>query len=184
MYEEVSAYTSNDPICSTVFISGNWCDSSRFAPHVHEETWMIKFENSVVINRPVEEVFAFVVDFEKWPMWVSEMVEAKITSEGPVGLGTTVLNVVHILGRRIEATQEIHQYEPNRMLGFKSTSGPVSNDVTFGFESVDGGTELSVDLEADASGFFKLAEPLLARRIQRQWDSNLANLKDLMEAQA
>ncbi len=145
---------------------------------------MIKIEVSSVIKRPTDEVFAFVVDLEKWPVWVSEMVESKKTSEGPVGLGTTVMNVVHILGRRIEATQEIHQYEPNRMFGFKSTSGPVSNVATFGFESVDGGTELSVDLEADASGFFKLAEPLLARRIQRQWDSNLANLKDLLETGA
>ncbi len=145
---------------------------------------MIKIEVSSVIKRPIGEVCAFVVDLEKWPVWVSEMVEAKKTSEGPVGLGTTVTHVVHILGRRIEATNEIHQYEPNRTLGFKSTSGPVSSESTLGLESVDGGTKITWAGEADARGFFKLAEPILTRRIQRQWDSNLANLKDLLEARA
>ena len=43
---------------------------------------MTKLEQSVVINRPTEEVFAFVTDIEKLPQWMSELVEAKQTSEG------------------------------------------------------------------------------------------------------
>ena len=33
-------------------------------------------------------------------------------------------------------------------------------------------------------GFFKLAQPLLARMLQRQWDTNLANIKDVLESAA
>jgi hypothetical protein len=37
------------------------------------------------------------------------------------------------------------------------------------------------ELQGEPGGFFKLAEPLLARMLQRQWDTNLANLKDAIE---
>ncbi len=36
-------------------------------------------------------------------------------------------------------------------------------------------------LQGEPGGFFKLAEPLLGRMNQRQWDTNLANLKDVLE---
>lgn len=39
-------------------------------------------------------------------------------------------------------------------------------------------------LEAEPGGFFKLAEPIVARMGKRQVDTNLANLKELLEAQA
>jgi hypothetical protein len=36
----------------------------------------------------------------------------------------------------------------------------------------------------DAEGFFKLAEPIVGRMLNRQTASDAANLKDLLEAQA
>jgi hypothetical protein len=38
--------------------------------------------------------------------------------------------------------------------------------------------------EAEAGGFFKLAEPVVNRMMQRQLEGNIANLKDILEAQA
>jgi hypothetical protein len=43
---------------------------------------------------------------------------------------------------------------------------------------------VSAIIEGDASGFFKLAEPLLARVVQRSVDGDYANLKHLLETQA
>jgi uncharacterized protein YndB with AHSA1/START domain len=145
---------------------------------------MWKVEHSVVINRPVEEVFAYVADPEKATEYNGELVESKKTSEGPVGVGTTSTAVVKLLGRRIEATNEITGYEPNRKLVNKVTSGPVSGaEGGYTFESVDGGTRLTFVVEADTSGIFKLADPLVSRMFKRQQETNLANLKDLLEAQ-
>jgi hypothetical protein len=41
-----------------------------------------------------------------------------------------------------------------------------------------------VRLEAEPGGFFKLAEPLLVSILKRQFEADLANLKDLMETHA
>jgi uncharacterized protein YndB with AHSA1/START domain len=145
---------------------------------------MIKIETSIVINRPIEEVFAFVTDVEKLSQWSAELVEAKKTSEGPVGVGTTFSGVVKMLGRRMENEHKVSEYEPNSKFAFKVTSGPAQMEIEYTFESVAGGTKVSVVTEGETGGFFKLAEPIFARMLQRQYETNFANLKDLLEAQA
>ncbi len=144
---------------------------------------MTKLEQSVVINRPIEEVFAFVADIEKSPQWMSELVEAKQTSEGPVGVGTTFSAVATPLGRRAESTQEVTEYEPSSKFAIKSTSGPVASEDEYTFESVAGGTKVTRVVNAEMAGFFKLAEPLVVRMMGRQFKTNFAHLKDLLEAQ-
>jgi hypothetical protein len=52
------------------------------------------------------------------------------------------------------------------------------------FEPVEGGTSFTMIGEGETGGFFKLAEPILNRMWQRQLEGMLANLKDILEAQA
>ena len=145
---------------------------------------MTKLEASVEIDRPTEEVFAYMTDIENLTQWMSELVEAKQTSEGPVGVGTTISAVATPLGRRAESIQEVTEYEPNRKFTFKSTSGPVESKDEYTFESVAGGTKVTRVAEAKMGGFFRLAEPVAVRMMRRQFETNFANLKDLLEAQA
>ncbi len=145
---------------------------------------MIKIENSVVINRPVDEVFEFLANSENDPQWQSGAQEVMKTSEGPIGVGTTFTTVSRLLGRRLESTVEYTAYEPNKRLAGKATSGPIPFQFETTFEpAAEGGTKVTNSGEGDAGGFFKLAEPLVARMLRRQFDTNSANLKDLLEAQ-
>ena len=91
---------------------------------------MIKLEHSIVINRPVEEVYDFVTDVEKASQWRSGVVESKKISDEPA-VGATASEVMQFLGRRMETTYEITEYEPNRKFGFKVISGPVPMDALF-----------------------------------------------------
>ena len=51
-------------------------------------------------------------------------------------------------------------------------------------EPIEGGTRVTETYQAEPGGFFKLAEPLMVRMGKRQFQSDLDNLKDLMEANA
>jgi uncharacterized membrane protein len=145
---------------------------------------MIKVENSIVINRPVDEVFEFVSNIENNPLWQGATLEAKKTSEGALRVGSTSATVTKFLGRRIEASGEITEYEPNQKLSSKITSGPIPAKSSASFErAAEGQTKFSIVFEADATGFFKLAEPLVRRAAQRQIDNDHATLKDILEAQ-
>jgi hypothetical protein len=125
-----------------------------------------------------------VANIENMTQWSGELVDVKKTSKGPVGVGTTFIGVVKLLGRKMENTHEITRYEPNSRLAFKITSGPAQGEAEFAFGSAADGTKVSIAFDADMGGFFRVAEPIVARATQRQWETNLANLKDLLEASA
>lgn len=144
---------------------------------------MVKMEHSVVINRPIEEVFAFLTRPENGLQFRAGLLEAEQTSEGPMGVGTTWREVEQFLGRRSESTYEVTQYEPNTRLRFRSTSGPMPAEATETFELVEGGTRVNVTFEVELGGLFKLAEPVVARMAKRQVEADIGNAKDLLEAQ-
>ena len=52
------------------------------------------------------------------------------------------------------------------------------------FEHVEGGTRVSRTLFGEPGGFFKLAEPILVSKAKQQFETDLANLKQLMETHA
>ena len=141
---------------------------------------MIRIQASVTINRPLEEVFRFMTNHQNALQWQSGLLEARVTND-VVGVGKTWVDVVQFLGRRIEIASELTEFEPLRVVGFKSTSGPIPLEGRYAFEPDGAGTKVTFTLQGEAGGFFKLAEPIVARSTQRQWETNLANLKDLLE---
>ena len=145
---------------------------------------MIKLEHNVVINRPIEEVFAYATNVENAPKWKSRLLEVRRISEGPVGVGTREVHVGKVLGWKPKTTVEITEYEPNRKVGFKTISGPLSAKGEFIFESVEGGARVTLVAGREPSGFLKLIGPIVARIAQRQLETDLAKLKELLEAQA
>jgi len=141
-------------------------------------------EASVGIDRPLEEVFAYVMDVGTWPKWEAGLLEAEQTSEGPIGIGTTFQGLNEFMGRKMEWASEITEYEPNKRAAQKMISGPISGEQTLTFEPADGGTRFSLAAEGETGGFFKVAEPLVNRMMKKQMEGNLAKLKQILEAGA
>ena len=145
---------------------------------------MATAEMSTTINRPVQDVFAVISNVEDNPKWSSAALEVKQTSAGPIGVGTTAHFVGKFIGRRMESDSVVTEFEPNRKYSWESKSGPFPLRGSFTFEPVEGGTRVNAFFEAEPGGFFKLAEPLFVGMAKRQFQGDLANLKDLMEADA
>ncbi len=144
---------------------------------------MARMETSVVIDRPIEEVFEYATNPENDTKWQSGILESGLVSDGPVGVGSVTREVRTFLGRRLESTSEITEYEPNAKLAFKSTSGPIQYHAQLLFEPVQGGTKLTITGEADTAGFFKLAEGLVVRQFEKEMQAALASLKGILEGQ-
>lgn len=143
----------------------------------------MKLENSVVINRPVEEVFAFVSDYTNDDQYISGRLDTQITTPSPIGPGTRFDTTNKFLGRRIESSLEVSEYEPNRKICSRSVKSPVQFTDCRVFQPEGSGTRLTVTLETDGTGgLFKLADPIVAKLSKRQMETDLATLKDLLEA--
>lgn len=137
---------------------------------------------SITIQQPVETVFAFLIDLGNTPRWYKNCLEIKELSEGPVGVGSTMVMVTKAMGRRFETKYECSQFEPNRSYSLKAISGPVAGQATTTLEAIDGGTRITTSAEVEGIAFFKVAEPLIARQFRRDQATNLSNLKRLLEA--
>jgi uncharacterized protein YndB with AHSA1/START domain len=143
---------------------------------------VIRIEFTTDVDRPPSEVFAYLTDAESLPEWQSGAVEARW--EGEKAPGAHVTEVRKFLGRRMESELEVTEYEPDRRFALKVLSGPVPFSVEHTLEPRDGGTRLTFVGEGEPGGFFKLAEPIVARTAERQFKGDFETLKDVLEARA
>jgi uncharacterized membrane protein len=145
---------------------------------------MTKIERSIVISRPVDEVWEFVHDIANDRLWQTTLVESEQLTDGPMGVATRVREVRHFLGLKVELAWEVTEFEPNSRSAIKGVSGPVPLSGGYLLEPLDAGTRFTVIGELDAHGLFKLAEPVFARITARELEANLGHLKDLLEAES
>ena len=141
---------------------------------------MVRIDFSIDVDRPPSEVFAYLTDAESLPQWQSSAVEAHW--EGEKTRGARVKEVRKFLDRRMESELEVTEYEPDRRFSLKVLSGPVPFSVQHTIEPRDRGTRLTFVGEGEPGGFFKLAEPIVARTAERQFKSDFETLKDVLEA--
>ena len=143
---------------------------------------MYSFETSIFIDRPPQEVFDFMNNPANTPKWQGNVVSAEYTSEGPAGVGTTQRAVGQMLGREFDVTTEITTWDPPNKITNKTLDGPVQFEATTRYDSKGSGTQVTLNVTAEVGGFFKLAEGLVAKQAQKQFETNYSALKLLLEA--
>jgi hypothetical protein len=82
----------------------------------------------------------------------------------------------------MESTLEVTAYEPGRKFDLHVLEGPIPFDVRHTLDATNGGTRINFTLEGEPGGFFKLAEPIVARTSKRQVQSDFETLKEILEA--
>src|SRR5512136_1066822 len=144
---------------------------------------MQQFTTSVVIRRPVEDVFTFASNYQNSPQWVSGGLEHTKISAGPIGVGTVIRTTGRTMGLHIDVTRVVTAYEPYARYAFQSEYRQVPLTTTFLFEPVQDGTRLTVVVEGEPAGLFKAAAPLVLGTIRQQFEGDLRRLKTLLEGQ-
>jgi uncharacterized protein YndB with AHSA1/START domain len=149
---------------------------------------VIRVEESVDIDRPLEEVFSYTSNPENFPEWAATVIgvrhEDAPGEDYPLGReGERFTLMQKALGRSFEAPFEVIDYEPNRRYAHRGTQEhPVPVTMVFAYEPLSSdGTRFTPRIEAEPGGFFGLIGPVLERAIRRQMRTNLETLKDLLE---
>ena len=144
---------------------------------------MFTFEKRIFIDRTSQEVFDFVSDPANDNKWKNTAGSSEWTSEGPPGVGSTIRSVDKFLGRKMESTFEITAWDPPNRYGQKVVSGSVPFEYTIKFDSMESGTQLTVSGAAEPGGFFKIAEGLVGKQLEKQIVSDFNALKLALEAE-
>ncbi len=143
---------------------------------------MLILEETVILTRPVHEVFAFVADQTNAPAWQKGLLRVHKTTEGPLGVGTRHSFERKILGRRTIASNIYTEYVPDESVHFRSTSGPLQFQASYQTTKQASGTRLTSRLELEGGrGPSRFALPLIARSIRREMQNNFATLKKMLE---
>lgn len=146
----------------------------------------MKVKQSVVINLPTEEIFAYMSDLENLVDWSSIVIAVRKISPGTMHVGAMVRSTIRFLGRWVDITFEVVEHEPGRYLTIKSICGVAPCLFCYQFEPIEGGGTI-VSQEAVihlTGGILGLDEPVVTSAVRRQLEYDLLTLKDMLEASA
>ena len=164
--------------------------SNPFAMHTESFGFMIKFEVSIVIEKPVEEVFGFIAKGENGSKWNSAVKSVRKISEGPVNVGTKYSMIRQLPSGSVENTYEVVEYEENKKLSIKIISGPTPFLYRYNFKSSGKSTELLLEAEAEKEGLIEVLgtkariapEFVLGGFVKRGVEENFQTLKSVLES--
>jgi carbon monoxide dehydrogenase subunit G len=138
---------------------------------------MVEFENTICIDRPVEEVFAFLSDPENFPKWNYYVLEVTKLSHRPTGPGS----LYHQVRKTDEQDIQITEFDQNHKLALKTVSRS-SLDLEMRIElSAEGDTTCIRDEWRLDTGWPAPLEWLGTGRIKGAAAENLKKLKELLE---
>ena len=140
---------------------------------------MIQHEVTIHVNRPVEQVFAFLIDPNNLRAWQSNLIETEPLSE-PLHVGTRFREVRQMGPKQAEILGEITAYEPNKHFATKTLTKPQVT-VSYSFEPKNNGTQLNYRFVMQTSGIMRLLEPLIAGSIKKDSHSDFGRLKQVLE---
>ena len=140
-------------------------------------------QTSISINKPVEEVFNFILDGENNKLWRPSVTDVKKTTDKTPGVGTTfVQGLKGPFGRRISGDYEITGCEKDKFISFKVISGPARPAGQYDLEYDGKETRVAFTLSFQPKGLAKLMDPMINRQMQLEV-ANLANMKTYLETQ-
>lgn len=143
---------------------------------------MLTTEESVVIDKPRQEVFAFFADPDQVTVYSSNISDYEVTSGGNTEIGRTARVVVRVAGVRLEFNDELIAFEEGRRLVTESKDAKIPYVITLTFEEAGAGTRVTWTQETESlGGVFKFADGIVMKMYGRDVRSNLENAKELLE---
>jgi Polyketide cyclase / dehydrase and lipid transport len=83
-------------------------------------------EASIHIDRPPDEVFAFVADAANNPLWRKNVVQTEWLDNGPMRVGRRGRQTARLLGRAWTIEAEVIEWDPRHAVTWKAVQGPVT----------------------------------------------------------
>jgi uncharacterized membrane protein len=145
----------------------------------------MRVEESIYIERPADEVFAFFDDRRNDGRWMATVHESEWIDPGEqTAIGRRGRMVMDAMGTR-EFTDVVTTYEPGRGVAHRSDGGSLVVRTGCIARPEATGCRASVWLEPErlpGGVFGRLITPLVARQVRRMYRQDLKRLKAILES--
>jgi uncharacterized protein YndB with AHSA1/START domain len=144
---------------------------------------MASIVTQVEVERPADEVFAYVTDPARFPEWQENVVGGHL-DDGPVKVGSKCHTTRRIGGSEREVTSELTVLDPPRAWAVHGIDGPIRARVDVTVEPLAGrpASKVTIDLDFEGHGIGKLLVPLVVKpQSRKEMKRNVARLKTNLE---
>jgi len=146
----------------------------------------MRVATTTVIKASPEHVWEFITVVENGPRWQEGAVWTRVSTPGPMRLGSAAEHEGKWLGMRIRTTGEVTVFEPPFRFGYtiRSRLTPKPSVMRYEIEPIAGGSKLTLSNEADLGAWLRPLAPLLQRNVQGMFERDISRLKAVIEAEA
>lgn len=142
------------------------------------------YEHSIIINRPIDVVFKNATCLKGCVNWQASVKSAEQVGSDPVQVGTLYKHNIKFMGMGAETMPQVTALNPPYEFAFSQSNAPVPFVSHFTFEEVPGGTKFTCRIESEnvQSMLGKIAMPIFQNALNRQFNSDMETLKELLES--
>jgi len=138
---------------------------------------------SIVIKKPVDQVFNFMLKAENYPKWITMLKSVNVKGNFTTGMSFEEITFFHRKEKRSSGV--IREIVPNKLIKMeilKVISGPKLLPVrSWEFTGEDGATEIVWTTIMKTKGMMKLFEFMLPKQFEKTVNGFLRNLKHILE---
>lgn len=139
---------------------------------------MLRSSASVVINRPADEVFAYVADLRNEPKWHVDVASVPADTDPVPVVGTTYpVKFKPFMGRSDGSFTALEVVSGSKVVHKADLAG-IRPTITYTVEAVDGGTRFTRSVEMAFPEALVLLRPLMGLMVPRRNKVFLANLAE------
>lgn len=135
----------------------------------------MRFTNTITVQRPPAEVFAYLADLSHLPEWNYALADTRLVTPGPVGVGSRYRQR-RTVPVHAEETLEITEFVPDERLTVRGTLNSFPAELSYSLHPTDNGTTVVNTVTLHASGL----RNLLTLPIKSAVAANLTVLADLL----
>ena len=141
------------------------------------------FSGTTVINRPIEQVFAFLANGENDKKFSPRVQQIEKTTDGPPGVGTIFKSTVKDAGMTTQREFKLTEFDAPTKIRWTELSKNLVTVPEGGYDlaPVDAGTQVTIFNEFKGHGFGALLAPLAARSARKGADAFAQSIKDAVE---
>lgn len=144
---------------------------------------MVRRAKSIVIHRPVDDVFEYMNDVSREPEWQPQLIEAEQSPAGATEVGSRRRYVSEFMGKQLVNTYVVKVYEPNTRLVVETTKDSVLDATSeILWETVPEGTRVTMVLEGRPKGALRFVPAsILESTFEKEVMTTLKRLKERLE---
>jgi hypothetical protein len=144
---------------------------------------VIRVAREIDVARSAGEVFDRLTRIEDLPRWQPAIIEAARTSDGPLGVGSTIRIVAEAAGQRTEAVGTVTEFARPERIALDATAGPAAVTARVGVSALgEQSCRVAIETEIQLGGMLRFVEAIARSRIEAEAPAAAAAVKEWLES--